>query len=163
MEEYIINDEQYEKLRKCYDELTEVTNNLKNKLLAYELNKTKLLYLIKVDHLELSVRTMRVFKRNNINYVGDILSNNQYFLRKLFPNFGNGSLKELKETLKIFGLDLEKGIKNWPGLDLEKGIKNWPVQFNIDAIYKINEDKIERLTKETYDNYYDSYCREEHI
>jgi DNA-directed RNA polymerase alpha subunit len=151
MEEYIINDAQYEKLRKCYDELTEVTNNLKNKLLAYELNKTKLLYLIKVDNLELSVRTMRVFKRNNINYVGDILSNNQYFLRKLFPNFGKGSLKELKETLKIFGLDLEKGIKNWP------------VQFNIDAIYKINEDKIERLRKETYDNYYDSYCREEHI
>ena len=151
MEEYIINDAQYEKLRKCYDELTEVTNNLKNKLLAYELNKTKLLYLIKVDNLELSVRTMRVFKRNNINYVGDILSNNQYFLRKLFPNFGKGSLKELKETLKIFGLDLEKGIKNWP------------VQFNIDAIYKINEDKIERLRKETYDNYYDSYCREVHI
>ena len=151
MEEYIINDAQYEKLRKCYDELTEVTNNLKDKLLAYELNKTKLLYLIKVDNLELSVRTMRVFKRNNINYVGDILSNNQYFLRKLFPNFGKGSLKELKETLKIFGLDLEKGIKNWP------------VQFNIDAIYKINEDKIERLRKETYDNYYDSYCREEHI
>ena len=151
MEEYIINDAQYEKLRKCYDELTEVTNNLKNKLLAYELNKTKLLYLIKVDNLELSVRTMRVFKRNNINYVGDILSNNQYFLRKLFPNFGKGSLKELKETLKIFGLDLEKGIKNWP------------VQFNINAIYKINEDKIEKLRKETYDNYYDSYCREEHI
>ena len=151
MEEYIINDAQYEKLRKCYDELTEVTNNLKDKLLAYELNKTKLLYLIKVDNLELSVRTMSVFKKNNINYVGDILSNNQYFLRKLFVNFGNQSLKELKETLKIFGLDLEKGIKNWP------------VQFNIDAIYKINEDKIERLIKETYDNYYDSYCREERI
>ena len=151
MEEYIINDAQYEKLRKCYDELTEVTNNLKDKLLAYELNKTKLLYLIKVDNLELSVRTMSVFKKNNINYVGDILSNNQYFLRKLFVNFGNQSLKELKETLKIFGLDLEKGIKNWP------------VQFNLDAIYKINEDKIERLIKETYNNYYDSYCGEEHI
>ena len=151
MEEYIINDAQYEKLRKCYDELTEVTNNLKDKLLAYELNKTKLLYLIKIDDLELSVRTMGVLKRHNINYVGDILSNNQYFLRKLFVNFGNQSLKELKETLKIFGLDLEKGIKNWP------------VQFNIDAIYKINEDKIERLIKETYDNYYDSYCREERI
>ena len=151
MEEYIINDAQYEKLRKCYDELTEVTNNLKDKLLAYELNKTKLLYLIKVDNLELSVRTMNVFKKNNINYVGDILSNNQYFLRKLFVNFGNQSLKELKETLKIFGLDLEKGIKNWP------------VQFNLDAIYKINEDKIEKLRKETYNNYYDSYCREEHI
>ena len=151
MEEYIINDAQYEKLRKCYDELTEVTNNLKDKLLAYELNKTKLLYLIKVDNLELSVRTMGVLKRHNINYVGDILSNNQYFLRKLFPNFGKQSLIEIKEILKILGLDLEKGIKNWP------------VQFNIDAIYKINEDKIERLRKETYDNYYDSYCREEHI
>ena len=151
MEEYIINDAQYEKLRKCYDELTEVTNNLKDKLLAYELNKTKLLYLIKVDNLELSVRTMGVLKKHNINYVGDILSNNQYFLRKLFPNFGKQSLIEIKEILKILGLDLEKGIKNWP------------VQFNIDAIYKINEDKIERLRKETYDNYYDSYCREEHI
>ena len=151
MEEYIINDAQYEKLRKCYDELTEVTNNLKDKLLAYELNKTKLLYLIKVDNLELSVRTMGVLKRHNINYVGDILSNNQYFLRKLFPNFGKQSLIEIKEILKILGLDLEKGIKNWP------------VQFNINAIYKINEDKIERLRKETYDNYYDSYCREEHI
>ena len=151
MEEYIINDAQYEKLRKCYDELTEVTNNLKNKLLAYELNKTKLLYLIKVDNLELSVRTMGVLKKHNINYVGDILSNNQYFLRKLFPNFGKQSLIEIKEILKILGLDLEKGIKNWP------------VQFNINAIYKINEDKIERLRKETYDNYYDSYCREEHI
>jgi DNA-directed RNA polymerase alpha subunit len=151
MEEYIINDAQYEKLRKCYDELTEVTNNLKDKLLAYELNKTKLLYLIKVDNLELSVRTMGVLKKHNINYVGDILSNNQYFLRKLFPNFGKQSLIEIKEILKILGLDLEKGIKNWP------------VQFNINAIYKINEDKIERLRKETYDNYYDSYCREEHI
>lgn len=151
MEEYIINDAQYEKLRKCYDELTEVTNNLKDKLLAYELNKTKLLYLIKVNDLELSVRTMNVLKRHNINYVGDILSKNQFFLHKAAPNFGRQSLKELKETLKIFGLDLEKGIKNWP------------VQFNIDVIYKINEDKIERLRKETYDNYYDSYCREEHI
>jgi DNA-directed RNA polymerase alpha subunit len=100
MEEYIINDAQYEKLRKCYDELTEVTNNLKDKLLAYELNKTKLLYLIKVDNLELSVRTMGVLKKNNINYVGDILSNNQYFLRKLFPNFGKAIFNRNKRNFK---------------------------------------------------------------
>ncbi len=60
---------------------------------------------MKIDELELSVRSLNCLKRDKIETVGDLLRRSEKDLLKI-RNFGDKSLKEVDEKLKAFGLKL---------------------------------------------------------
>lgn len=61
---------------------------------------------MKIDELELSVRSLNCLKRDKIETVGDLLRKSEKELLKI-RNFGDKSLKEVDEKLKAFGLKLK--------------------------------------------------------
>ncbi len=60
---------------------------------------------MKIDELELSVRSLNCLKRDKIETVGDLLRRSEKDLLKI-RNFGDKSLREVDEKLKAFGLKL---------------------------------------------------------
>jgi len=75
-----------------------------NNLIKKEMKKIEDLYFskvlsMKVDELELSVRSMNCLKNDDIIYIGDLVQKSEGELLRT-PNFGRKSLKEVQEVLK---------------------------------------------------------------
>lgn len=60
---------------------------------------------VRVDELELSVRTMNCLKNEGVRIVRDLIAKSEVELIRA-PNFGRKSLNEVKEILRVFGLHL---------------------------------------------------------
>jgi DNA-directed RNA polymerase subunit alpha len=74
--------------------------------------------LMKVDELELSVRSANCLKNENIVYIGDLVQKSEGEMLKT-PNFGRKSLNEIKELLGQMGLGLGMRLENWPPENIE--------------------------------------------
>jgi DNA-directed RNA polymerase subunit alpha len=74
--------------------------------------------LMKVDELELSVRSANCLKNENIVYIGDLVQNTESEMLKT-PNFGRKSLNEIKDVLSQMGLGLGMKLENWPPDNIE--------------------------------------------
>jgi DNA-directed RNA polymerase subunit alpha len=74
--------------------------------------------LMKVDELELSVRSANCLKNDNIIYIGDLVQKTESEMLRT-PNFGRKSLNEIKEVLSQMGLHLGMKIPNWPPENIE--------------------------------------------
>jgi DNA-directed RNA polymerase alpha subunit len=60
-----------------------------------------LMFLTKVEELDLSVRSYNCLKNDGIHYIGDPVQKTEAELRT--PNFGRKSLNEIKEVLAQMG------------------------------------------------------------
>ena len=76
----------------------------------------------KVDELELSVRSANCLKNDNIVYIGDLVQRSEPEMLRT-PNFGRKSLNEIREVLKIMGLELGMVIESWPPENIEELVK----------------------------------------
>ena len=80
------------------------------------------LLLKKVDELELSVRSANCLKNDNIVYIGDLVQRSEPEMLRT-PNFGRKSLNEIREVLKVMGLELGMDVENWPPENIEELVK----------------------------------------
>ena len=64
---------------------------------------------VRVDELELSVRTMNCLKSEGVRTIQDLITKSEVELIRA-PNFGRKSLKEVKEILRPFGLHLRDTV-----------------------------------------------------
>jgi DNA-directed RNA polymerase subunit alpha len=76
----------------------------------------------KVDELELSVRSANCLKNDNIVYIGDLVQRSEPEMLRT-PNFGRKSLNEIREVLKVMGLELGMDVENWPPENIEDLVK----------------------------------------
>ena len=76
----------------------------------------------KVEELELSVRSANCLKNDNIVYIGDLVQRSEPEMLRT-PNFGRKSLNEIREVLKIMGLELGMVIESWPPENIEELVK----------------------------------------
>ena len=74
--------------------------------------------LMKVEELELSVRSANCLKNDNIVYIGDLVQKSEGEMLRT-PNFGRKSLNEIKEVLTAMGLGLGMRLDNWPPENIE--------------------------------------------
>ncbi len=74
--------------------------------------------LMKVDELELSVRSANCLKNENIVYIGDLVQKSESEMLKT-PNFGRKSLNEIKDVLGQMGLGLGMRLEAWPPENIE--------------------------------------------
>jgi DNA-directed RNA polymerase subunit alpha len=72
-----------------------------------------------VDELELTVRSAKCLKAENIYYIGDLIQRTENELLKT-PNLGRKSLNEIKEVLASRGLTLGMKLESWPPAGLDK-------------------------------------------
>jgi len=72
-----------------------------------------------VDELELSVRSQNCLQNANIKYIGDLVHKSENEMLKT-KNFGRKSLKEIKDLLTSFGLELGMRFDGWPPSDLQE-------------------------------------------
>ena len=84
--------------------------------------------LLKVDELELSVRSANCLKNDNIIYIGDLVLKSEAEMLRT-PNFGRKSLNEIKEVLSQMGLHLGMEIPNWPPENIEELAKRLEEPF----------------------------------
>ncbi|MBE6454943.1 MAG: DNA-directed RNA polymerase subunit alpha [Alphaproteobacteria bacterium] len=96
-----------------FEEPEEAT--LEDKIAELPFNKNLLL---KVDELELSVRSANCLKNDNIIYIGDLVQKTEGEMLRT-PNFGRKSLNEIKELLNEMDLHLGMQVEGWPPEDLE--------------------------------------------
>ena len=68
--------------------------------------------LMKVDELELSVRSANCLQNANIKYIGELVQRSEAEMLKT-KNFGRKSLKEIKEILQTMGLALGMKLEGW--------------------------------------------------
>lgn len=84
--------------------------------------------LMKVEELELSVRSANCLKNDNIVYIGDLVQKSESEMLKT-PNFGRKSLNEIKEVLSHMGLGLGMKLDNWPPENIEDLAKKFERQY----------------------------------
>ena len=84
--------------------------------------------LMKVDELELSVRSANCLKNDNIVYIGDLVQKTESEMLKT-PNFGRKSLNEIKEVLTTMGLGLGLQLDSWPPENIEELAKKFEQQY----------------------------------
>lgn len=84
--------------------------------------------LMKVEELELSVRSANCLKNDNIVYIGDLVQKSESEMLKT-PNFGRKSLNEIKEVLTHMGLKLGMSLDNWPPENIEELAKRHEKQY----------------------------------
>ncbi len=96
-----------------FEEPEEAT--LEDKIAELPFNKNLLL---KVEELELSVRSANCLKNDNIIYIGDLVQKTESEMLRT-PNFGRKSLNEIKELLANMDLHLGMQVEGWPPEDLE--------------------------------------------
>ena len=82
----------------------------------------------KVDELELSVRSANCLKNDNIVYIGDLVQRSEPEMLRT-PNFGRKSLNEIREVLKVMGLELGMDVENWPPENIEELVKRLEEPF----------------------------------
>ena len=75
--------------------------------------------LMKVDELELSVRSANCLKNENIVYIGDLVQKSESEMLKT-PNFGRKSLNEIRDVLVQMGLGLGMKLEGWPPENVEE-------------------------------------------
>lgn len=75
--------------------------------------------LMKVDELELSVRSANCLKNENLVYIGDLVQKTESEMLKT-PNFGRKSLNEIRDVLAQMDLSLGMQIDNWPPENIEE-------------------------------------------
>lgn len=85
--------------------------------------------LLRVDELELSVRSANCLKNENIIYIGDLVHKTEYEMLRT-PNFGRKSLNEIKQVLESMGLSLGMNIPNWPPENIESLAKKLEDNFH---------------------------------
>lgn len=95
-----------------FDEIVEVEEEQDN---TPDINPN---LLMKVDELELSVRSANCLKNDNIVYIGDLVQKSESEMLKT-PNFGRKSLNEIKDVLVTMGLGLGMRLENWPPENIE--------------------------------------------
>ena len=76
----------------------------------------------KVYELELSVRSANCLKNDNIVYIGDLVQRSEPEMLRT-PNFGRKSLNEIREVLKVMGLELGMDVDNWPPENIVELVK----------------------------------------
>ncbi len=69
--------------------------------------------LMRVENLELSVRSQNCLKNENIVYVGDLVTKSEFDMLRT-PNFGRKSLSEIKEVLTRLNLNFGMEVQGWP-------------------------------------------------
>jgi DNA-directed RNA polymerase subunit alpha len=69
--------------------------------------------LMRVENLELSVRSQNCLKNENIVYVGDLVTKSEFDMLRT-PNFGRKSLSEIKEVLTRLNLNFGMEVQKWP-------------------------------------------------
>ncbi|CAL7961399.1 RNA polymerase subunit alpha [Alphaproteobacteria bacterium] len=74
--------------------------------------------LIKVENLELSVRSQNCLKNENIIYIGDLVTKTEVRMLQT-PNFGKKSLNEIKDLLVKMKLRFGKDAQGWPPENVE--------------------------------------------
>lgn len=84
--------------------------------------------LMKVDELELSVRSANCLKNDNIVYIGDLVQKTESEMLKT-PNFGRKSLNEIKEVLSHMDLKLGMDLDSWPPENIEELAKKHERQY----------------------------------
>jgi len=82
-------------------------------------SKTNPGLLIRIEDLDLSVRTHNCLVRENIVYVGDLVQTIAQSLLRV-PNFGRKSLREVDELLGAMGYHLGMAVSGWPPDDIEE-------------------------------------------
>ena len=78
--------------------------------------------------MELSVRSANCLKNDNIVYIGDLVQRSEPEMLRT-PNFGRKSLNEIREVLKVMGLELGMDVENWPPENIEELVKRIEEQF----------------------------------
>ncbi len=96
-----------------FEEPEEAT--IEDKIAELPFNKNLLL---KVEELELSVRSANCLKNDNIIYIGDLVQKTESEMLRT-PNFGRKSLNEIKELLAQMDLHLGMQVEGWPPEDVE--------------------------------------------
>lgn len=84
--------------------------------------------LMKVEELELSVRSANCLKNDNIVYIGDLVQKSESEMLRT-PNFGRKSLNEIKEVLSQMDLGLGMKLENWPPENIEELAKKFERQY----------------------------------
>jgi len=84
--------------------------------------------LMKVEELELSVRSANCLKNDNIVYIGDLVQKTEAEMLKT-PNFGRKSLNEIKEVLTQMGLGLGMKLDSWPPENIEDLARKFERQY----------------------------------
>lgn len=74
--------------------------------------------LLKVDELELSVRSANCLKNDGITYIGELVQKTEGEMLRT-PNFGRKSLNEIKELLSGMDLHLGMQVEGWPPENIE--------------------------------------------
>ncbi len=74
--------------------------------------------LLKVDELELSVRSANCLKNDGITYIGELVQKTENEMLRT-PNFGRKSLNEIKELLASMDLHLGMQVEGWPPENIE--------------------------------------------
>ncbi len=80
--------------------------------------------LLKVDNLELSVRSHNCLKNENIVYIGDLVSKTEARMLQT-PNFGKKSLNEIKDILVKMGMRFGMDVSSWPPKNVEELAKKY--------------------------------------
>lgn len=75
--------------------------------------------LMRVESLDLSVRSQNCLKNENIIYVGDLVTKSEFAMLRT-PNFGRKSLTEMKEVLARMNLSFDMEIAGWPQDNIEE-------------------------------------------
>jgi len=55
-------------------------------------------------------------------YIGDLVQRSEPEMLRT-PNFGRKSLNEIREVLKVMGLELGMNVENWPPENIEELVK----------------------------------------
>ncbi len=97
-----------EQLRPFMGANIEITHDVEEKPLSFDHR-----LLMKVENLELSVRSQNCLKNENIVYVGDLVTKTESEMLKT-PNFGKKSLTEMKEVMAKMNLHFGMEISGWP-------------------------------------------------
>ena len=91
----------------------------------------------RLDEIDFSIRTMNVFKNENLTHFGDLVQKTENDLLRM-PNFGRKSLIEIKNVLDELSLYLGMEI-NWPPED-EKIYINEKKFSNTEQFNNLSED-----------------------
>ena len=62
------------------------------------------------------------YANDNIVYIGDLVQRSEPEMLRT-PNFGRKSLNEIREVLKVMGLELGMDVDNWPPENIEDLVK----------------------------------------
>ena len=68
------------------------------------------------------MRSANCLKNDNIVYIGDLVQRSEPEMLRT-PNFGRKSLNEIREVLKVMGLELGMDVDNWPPENIEELVK----------------------------------------